>query len=388
MRFVPYRTQGALVQTDAINMSTTTLPLSRQAAVLADPSRSAREAEARLRRVPDDADALFALAEAYGRMERHTEASLAHRTLVRRDARFADLSAPDSEPAPTGFIGRFDPVPCPVCESDDSVPVWVGNISKNVRTWGHLDPIRAWVCCNDCETVRVAEPPSAAALARWGRAQSHHKAASPPPSTAELSQELLRRDPEIDHIERMGFGTAWLDLLEAPKPRLLEVGSGWGGFLAAATWRGFSVTGVTSAEPATWAARHLGVPTVVEPAGPPTSEHIPDGVFDTIVLRDVMDRSADPTELLQTVARRLAPGGLLVIEIALRDHPVQRMRGHDDPRWSAPDRRVFFSRATLDVVLARAGFRSIAVRHPSNPEPGTALVFARRDDMHERLLTE
>jgi len=369
-------------------MTTTALPPVVSRSSKADPARSAREAQARLRRVPDDAGALFALAEAYARMERHAEARAAHRALLRTDARFADMSAPASDPIPAGFIGRFDPVPCPVCASECSQPVWVGNISKNVRTWGHLDPVRAWVSCDECETLRVAEPPSSAALTRWSRARAAQSTGTTPPSTAELSQELLRWDPEIDHIERMGFGTAWLDLPDAPKPRLLEVGSGWGGFLAAATWRGFSVTGVTSAEGAIWAARHLGVPTVVEPAGPPTEAHIPDGVFDTIVLRGVMDRSADPVALLQTIGRRLAPDGLLVLEVALRDHPVQRMQGYDDPRWCAPDRRVFFSRATLDVVLARAGLHSIAARHPSNPEPGTALVFARRDDMHEVLTAE
>lgn len=353
-----------------------------------DPMRAIQEAKARLRRSPTDADALFVLAEAYARSERHEEAQATHRLLLRTDARYADMCAPESEPCPTGFIGRFDPTPCPVCGTAESQPVWVGNISKAVRTWGHLDPVRSWVRCNDCDTLRVAEPPSKDALTRWSLTQAEHKEPSSAPSTAELSRVLRHWEPELDQVERMGFGSAWLDVTGSPKPRMLEIGSDWGGFLAAASWRGFSVTGVTSATGAAWATRHLGVSTVVRPPGPPTDAHIPQGVFDIIVLRGVMDCTDDPVGLLQTICSRLADGGLVVLELPLRDHPVQRMQGYDAPSWCLPNRRVFFSRATLDVALARAGMCSVDIRQPASPEEGTALVFARRDDLHEMLTTE
>ena len=44
--------------------------------------------------------------------------------------------------------------------------------------------------------------------------------------------------------------------------------------------------------------------------------------------------------------------------------------------------------ATLDVAPARAGMSSIDVSQSASPEDGTALVFARRDDLHEMLATE
>jgi SAM-dependent methyltransferase len=352
-------------------------------------SRRAREARERLHRTPGDTEALYELAEAYARMERHAEARDAHRALLVADGRYADLLATDQEPGAHSFIGRFDSVPCPVCDETEGEVVWVGNISHHVRTWGHLDPIRQWVKCASCETLRVDAPPSAAVLERWTEQNTAAGVRASRPDLQEFQSELVGWQTELDAIERAGFGMAWLDELDNPKPRLLEVGSGWGSFVAAADWRGFQATGVTSADQATWAAASLTLPTVVADIGTGLrAEHLPDGVFDVIVLRHPIDCAVRPVEVLQTAARRLAPDGLLVLQAPLHDHPIRRLQGYDAPHWSRPERSVSFTRDTLEVALARAGLRTDEIRHPHDASPGTALVFVRHDDMHEVMGAE
>ena len=374
------QTDGLCMKTHATPHSAILVPSSRREAS----TKQARDARDRLRRTPDDTDALFQLAEAYARMERHQEAQDAHRALLRADGRFADLHAEATEPGAAGFIGGFDQVDCPVCDEPDCSVVWVGNISQQVRTWGHLDPVRQWVKCDGCETLRVHAPPSDAALARWNTHRTAELAAQKAPDLHTFSHDLGRWQPELDAFEHAGFGMAWLDQLGAPVPRLLEVGSGWGSFLAAAEWRGFQATGVTTAHQAAWAAATLTMPCVVaDTEGGLLPEHLPDGVFDLIVLRHSIDRAPDPVAVLETAARRLAPDGLLVLQVALNDHPVHRLQGYDDPRWSTPDRRVFFTRDTLEVALARAGLSSEQVRHAEDAAPGTTLVFVRHDNMRE-----
>ncbi len=353
-----------------------------------DPFRSARDARERLRRCPTDTDAMMQLAEALARLEHHAEAHDTWRALLRADGRFADLQAPTEGPAATGFIGGFDPVSCPICGEDDHTPVWVGNISQQVRTWGHLDPVRTWVRCAACETVRVLAPPSAPALERWAEQHQAQGAAPVPPNLQEVDRALRLLQPELDALAQFGFGDAWLDT-EDPRPRLLEVGSDWGVFLAAAAGRDFAVTGATDAPRATWAMGRLGVPCVVTQAPLPfTDADIPDGVFDMIVVRPSLDTAPDPVSILATIARRLSPQGIATLQLALQDHPVHRLSGYDSPQWSHPASRTFFHRATLEVALARAGLRSIAWRTPAMGPPGQSLVYVRHDDLHEVMTSE
>jgi SAM-dependent methyltransferase len=264
----------------------------------------------------------------------------------------------------------------------------VGNISQHVRTWGHLDPVRQWIRCGSCETLYVEAPPSAAALERWSVASAPPVASTAPDLTA-FSEQLDQVQSELDTIERLGFGMAWVDQAEAPIPRLLEVGCGWGSFLAAAEWRGFRPTGVTSPPQADWISNTLAVPCMDNDTRTGlVPEDLPTGEFDIVILRDGIDRAPDPVAVLETASHRMAPDGLMVLQVALHDHPIHRLQGYDATHWSSPDRRAFFTRRTLELTLARAGLRTEEVRHPEGAPAGVALVFVRRDDMHDLFRTE
>ena len=373
-------------------MSTNALPQSVLPAPAARREADARRATAareRLREAPDDTDALFELADAHARMGRHDDARSAHRALLRADGRYADLRAPVEKQCATSFIGQFDSVDCPVCGDHHANMVWVGNISGQVRTWGHLDPVREWVECTSCETLRVQAPPSEAALQRWHRARSHEHSPTSAPNLREFDAAMAERNHELDVLEQVGFGIAWLDDPDAHEPRLLEVGCGWGSLIAAARWRGISAAGVGTNAQTAWARATQDLPCVAADLDHGIRpEHLPDGSFDIIVLRSPLDRAEAPLAVLQAAARRLSPDGVLVLQLELHDHPVRRVQGYDAPGWSRPERRVFFGRDTLEVALARTHLRSERIQEVRDASSGTSLLFVRHDDLHDLMGAE
>ena len=83
--------------------------------------------------------------------------------------------------------------------------------------------------------------------------------------------------------------------------------------------------------------------------------------FDIVALDDVLDAVPDPGRLLRQARARLAPGGVLFVAAFSFDHWAAR---HLRPRKTVfrPDRFFYFTRATLETLLIRSGFREIIVR--------------------------
>ena len=136
--------------------------------------------------------------------------------------------------------------------------------------------------------------------------------------------------------------------------RLLEVGPGSGHLLAAALRRGFTVAGIDPNPASVRRIRdRLGVE--VERASIESSR-LPDGAFDVVVNVDLMSHFDDPVAALRAMARRLAPGGHLCLELSLL--------GGISPGWyrvlgrvGFPEHRWLYSREALERVMARAGLR-------------------------------
>lgn len=141
--------------------------------------------------------------------------------------------------------------------------------------------------------------------------------------------------------------------------RLLEVGPGPGHLLAAAQRRGFTVTGVDPNPASVRRIRdRLGVD--VELASIESSR-LPDGAFDVVVNVDLMSHFDDPVAALRAMARRLAPGGHLCLELSLL--------GGIWPGWyrvlgrvGFPEHRWLYSREALERVMARAGLRVVGAQ--------------------------
>jgi len=168
--------------------------------------------------------------------------------------------------------------------------------------------------------------------------------------------------PELHHDGYYAFGAErrvdWVQRFCATG-RLLEVGPGPGHLLAAALRRGFTVAGVDPNPASVRRIRErLGVD--VELASIESSR-LPDSAFDAVVNVDLMSHFDDPVAALRAMARRLAPGGHLCLELSLL--------GGISPGWyrvlgrvGFPEHRWLYSREALERVLARAGLRVAGAR--------------------------
>ena len=325
-----------------------------------DPSLAEALARRSLEAAPNLALAAHQLAEAWARLGRLADARELLRAAVTQDGRLADLRHPGARP----WTERAPEAPCPACETPGGELVFVGNATRVQTVFNQLDPVKAWVRCGSCGLVRQPDPPSDEALGRYYAAQRGSAQGVAPPDGRAVTQECLTWEPVLQQLERAigGAGT------------LLEVGSAWGVFLAAAQWRGWDVRGLElSAPAAAHAQRTFGVP--VDAARVP--EELPDATFDAVVLWEVIEHFRRPDEALSALARRVRPGGVLALSTPDLDHPAHRALGADDPMWSVPGHLVYYDRRTLDAAIVRAGLQ-VEARWFSARHVGSVGVIARR----------
>jgi len=141
---------------------------------------------------------------------------------------------------------------------------------------------------------------------------------------------------------------------EAP-PRLLDVGCGAGFLLDAAREWGWAVQGVElSPFAAERAQRDLGLPVV---QGELAEAQFPEGHFDIVVMRELLEHVPDPLALLKEARRVLREDGVLFVQVP-NDLEGVRMRLWRRVWWMIPPLHLFyFRRETLEALLERAGFR-------------------------------
>jgi SAM-dependent methyltransferase len=117
-----------------------------------------------------------------------------------------------------------------------------------------------------------------------------------------------------------------LDRIDALKPlanaRLLEVGSAWGWFLDAAARRGARVHGIEP-EAANAQLSHSAGLSVEQGFFP--ADLVDQGPYDFIVFNDVLEHIPHPARLGAEIEMRLAPGGLLVINLPSSDGAIFRL---------------------------------------------------------------
>lgn len=345
-----------------------------------DPSAARGLAKAALALEPAHAVARHHLGEAVARMGKVDRALGLLREAVSLDARLSDLGGDLPQPAgpqePAAWIGRYATDACPVCESTGGRRVWAGNITRAIVGHGRLDPVRAWIRCDDCGLLRVEAPVPEVALEAWQDAAT--SCTPPPPRPAVAGARIGNWETVIQRIREAGHGDAWMTRDQEaryPRPRLLDIGPGHGEAAAAAAWRGFQVDAVLEeAGPAAWAEAHLDLATKVGS----DPEALPDGPYDVVLARMDLCTSTDPVEHLAMLGDRLAPDGLLALRIQFSDHPMARLQGYDAPNWSAPAARCWFDRETLAVAMLRANLCP-ETSFAAPDEPGVEIVLARRE---------
>jgi len=172
-----------------------------------------------------------------------------------------------------------------------------------------------------------------------------------------IDLEVLSKKKAHDTDRRMRF------LEEAgfrPGASVLDVGSGYGMFLAEAFRRGYRAVGIEISRDRRAAASTLTGAPVLD-INLLDGDHDELGVFDAVTLFQVVEHLTEPGALLERLTRRLAQDGALLVEVPNRDDAMIEL--------SAPYGRFFWQRAHVSYfdpaglrrVMLEAGCRRVQI---------------------------
>jgi SAM-dependent methyltransferase len=140
-----------------------------------------------------------------------------------------------------------------------------------------------------------------------------------------------------------------------PTGKLLDIGCAAGFFLHAAS-RYYEVTGVEiSPFAADYARKEFGLRVLTGDVG---NADLEGEQFDVVTMWNTIEHMREPLRSVTSVAPLTRPGGLLVLSTGDASGPLARRGLEDWNLMSPPHHLFFFTRRTLDELLARAGFRT------------------------------
>jgi len=196
--------------------------------------------------------------------------------------------------------------------------------------------------CAGCGLVFVNPRPTAALLGRFYQGDGYvcHQADASDGAAATARVQL-------DQVERLVPG----------RGRFLDYGCGGGYLLRAAVERGWDALGFDIGAGALAACRRQRLPVTDDLA------EVEARRFDAVYLSHVFEHVAEPAPLLERLARRLAPGGRLFVEVPnarslrarLSAPALSRWAGFDERYRAFPIHLFYYSPATLRAALERAG---------------------------------
>ena len=203
------------------------------------------------------------------------------------------------------------------------------------------------LCGSSCDPVVVREANYAGRSCRCGIV--YVDPCPDPDSIDPTCDEHADEYYELPAAVRLG----WVAQIQ-PRGRLLEIGCGWGYFVAEAKRRGYQVAAI---EPNPARARHvreaLGIEVEqmsIETASPPAVG------FDIVYHIDLLSHFADPARALRAMASQLRPGGRLCFEVGIFGGLAAGWY-----KWVGrpgfPQHRWFYSEAALREILRRSDLR-------------------------------
>lgn len=197
---------------------------------------------------------------------------------------------------------------CPACGADAPESFRVGDLNRRLSRDEFV-----YRRCRRCGLVFLRPVP--ADLARYYPPDYYR----PTETAAQLASESEREQYKVDLVRRF----------VQPGP-LLEIGSGRGGFAYRAKQAGFEVTVIEmDEESCRFLTRELEITAL--PSDDPAAVLVRDErEYAAIALWHVVEHLADPWRVLDAAARRLRPGGVLVIATPDPDSLQFRVFGR---RW-------------------------------------------------------
>ncbi len=139
--------------------------------------------------------------------------------------------------------------------------------------------------------------------------------------------------------------------------RLLDVGCNEGRGLRLYADNGFQVEGLELNEAAAAVASRRGFRVHTEPL----AQFRPEEPYDVVVLANVLEHAWDPVMMLGEVRRLVRPAGEVWISCPNAASLWRRVFGRAWVNWHVPFHLWHFSPATLEAVLARAGYEVAAL---------------------------
>ena len=170
--------------------------------------------------------------------------------------------------------------------------------------------------------------------------------------------ERFNKQPQYAAIARRILN---LLSMEGTRPRLLEVGCGYGYFLSEAFEEGFDVAGVEFNPSAVERFRaKYSFPVWCGAMEDVDLEH---GSYDCVAMFDVIEHLLDPFACLDKTHEALKPGGLLALSTMDAESWSSRLLGKrlEDFRRTR-EHLIFFGRETLRSVLDEHGFDTVSIR--------------------------
>jgi SAM-dependent methyltransferase len=225
-------------------------------------------------------------------------------------------------------------------------------------------PYSVWRCtaCGFAAIVRDTATVDRSASIRDGEFARATWTGKPYRDSAE--EFIVYYDPLLAKLESLGErpGKPW-----TPPGRLLDVGCGPGFFLEAAKRRGWEVLGVDpSPFSAPYVAERFGlevIPALLENA------HLAEASFDAVSLVHSLEHLPDPMKKLSLVERLLRPSGVLFIETPNIECDSARLHGAEWSTLNVTEHTCLFGPASLALVVARTGFRTLELAAPVHAPP-------------------
>ena len=204
--------------------------------------------------------------------------------------------------------------------------------------------------CPDCGLVSLANVP--ADLGRYYDAGYHEL----PASAADLERGAAHDSYKIDLVRQF-----------AQRGRLVEIGPGWGAFCLLAKRAGFDVEAIER-EPkcCEFLANELGVRAIRSDDAATALEQASNP--DIVVLWHVFEHLPDPWRLIESVARKLQSGGVLLIATPNPESFQLRLFGRYWAHVDAPRHVHLIPRGLLRARAARLGLEAELV---TTTDPGS-----------------
>ncbi|MBU6297639.1 MAG: class I SAM-dependent methyltransferase [Alphaproteobacteria bacterium] len=208
----------------------------------------------------------------------------------------------------------------------EPIIAWQAHEGRRVARWKGYDII-ACDLCGFRHVLPLPEPEEFEAARR--RASIKEDVLNFPPQNGDDHAWLeLTYTDRLESIER---------LLGPRRRRLLDIGSGAGGFLKTAKARGWRVLGIEASRQASAQARKLGIEVAEGFFNADTAAGL--GRFDAIHLSNVLESMPDPTNMAILARDLLDGGGVLCINVPNDFSPFQiagQAAVGADEWWIAP----------------------------------------------------